>query len=204
MTNVNTLTHKDPETISFLHNFVRDCSMKQLEKYSRDLKISIKECTLETTLDSYADEISLILLWSGIGSITFKVHFSLPVCMKWASHGLKKDKNSISTSTAQDFMREFCNVMGGFLRGCFEKHNILIGMSLPFLAPGHDEAIFRKLRDPRSQSSLWKLSDGEVEVICSTDICLLEPDLVKAIRPELEKQLSEAASNNDSGEVNFI
>lgn len=199
------LTFKDPDTLQFLSYYIKEASRIQLEKYLRDVKISLVEHKVEKQEYAFGDEMSIIMLWSGLGSMVFKVHFALPICLDWASHGLKRDKANISNSTARDFMKEYNNVMGGFIRGTFERYQILVGMSLPFLAPGDHEVVFNKIRDPRALCSSWKLSDGQHEVICSSEICLLEPDMVKQIRGDLEKYLVESAKvAEDAGEISFL
>jgi hypothetical protein len=151
----------------------------------------------------YGQHLSMIMLWSSAGSIFLKIHFGLDVAKILASDGLETKSENISREIALDFMKECCNGIGGFVRNLFVKDQM--GMSLPFLAEGGDELIFRKIRDPRSTISIWQyqLESGE-KFIISLEMCLLDPKAIEGVRPLLEKALLEGESGVSSdGDVDF-
>jgi hypothetical protein len=81
-----------------------------------------------------------------------------------------------------------------------------MGMSLPFLAEGKDELIFRKIRDPRSMGYEWKIlmEDGDSFKL-TLEICILETTNILTKIDKLEASMIDGDIEDDSdGEVEFL
>ncbi len=194
-------------TSEFLENYVIQTVKNALKKYGNDGSFEIHPFDVPPgSSESFAEHMSIILLWSEIGSMTLKTHFSLLTSQRLTARVLGRPVDQISERSAMDFMREFNNMVGGRLRGDFEKNQILIGMSLPFLTRGEDEVVFRNIRDPRSKCRVWKLKSPENELYFSTEVCLVDGKPIDAARSQLEAELQKKDQDapDGAGEVDFF
>ncbi len=114
----------------------------------------------------------------------------------------------IEPKLARNFINELSNVQAGYLRGFLEKISIFIHTSLPFLADGNDEVVFRTIRDLRVDFGIAKISVEGLELTFTSEVCLLEPDLVlpKSEEFENETRANFLAQNLQKkiGNVNFL
>lgn len=186
--------------IDLLQKFIANTSLDRLIKYTQLKHFKIEAISVTEKQDKYyGDQMSIIMLWGIIGSFVLKIHFETSIATTLAANALQKKVSDINTDMACDYMKEFCNLNASFIKGFFEKNNLLFGMSLPFLADGQDEIVFRKIRDPRAQYSVWKLSDAHHSLILTSEICLLEPKPIREIETALNKVLI-----SESDEVQFF
>ncbi len=194
------------DTIKFANSFFATMAKQRIEKMIRGKKISLDPLELKNAGDVLGEHISIIMLWSPVGAMFLKIHFDLNAAKQMAAGGLERSLEDVSKEMAFDFMKECSNGVGGFVRSLFEKNQLLMGMSLPFLADGRDEVIFRKIRDPRSVASNWDLKlDGGGSFRYTAEVCLLEPKSIEKIRPQLEAAMSEGdKAESKEGEVEFL
>jgi CheY-specific phosphatase CheX len=186
--------------IEILQNFIAKSSLHRMMKYSKNFNFKIESVNLnENKTDYFGDKISIIMLWGTIGSFVLKIHFDSNSAVTLASHAMKKLDQDTNSEMAYDFMKEFCNLQASYIKGFIENHKLMFGMSLPFLADGTDEVIFRKIRDPRAKYSAFRVSDGEISMVLTTEIFLLEREPIKAIQNFLIN-----SSNEDSDDVQFF
>ena len=189
----------------FLSCFFATMARQRIERMIRGQKLTLEAKTNYSDLEIFGDYISIIMLWSSLGAVFLKIHFSQPAATELAAGGLEKNKDDVSREMALDFMKECGNGVGGFVRSLLESMNVPMGMSLPFLADGKDEATFRKIRDNRSICSASKLNfEGGGGVIFTSEVCILEPKLLDRIRPILEKAMEDGEKPEDGGEVDFL
>ena len=144
------------------------------------------------------------MLWSSVGAIFVKIHFDLEVAKKLAAGGLEKSPDEVSREMALDFLKECSNGIGGFVRSSFESNQMLMGLSLPFLAEGKDELIFRKIRDPRAMAYDWEITlEDKSSFNLSLEFCILEPNNIISKIDKLEALMVDSNSASD-GEVDFL
>lgn len=186
--------------VSILQSFVGKTSLERLKKYSHLNDFKLETIPSDEKLNKfYGDKMCIIMLWGMIGSFVLKIHFDTNTAIALTAEALQKGANEIDVDMACDYMKEFCNVQASYIKGFFEKQKLLFGMSLPFTADGHDEIVFRKIRDPRAQYSVWRLSDGQHNVVLTSEICLLEKQPIRDIEQILNKDISE-----ESDDVHFF
>ncbi|PWU18035.1 MAG: hypothetical protein C5B49_07820 [Bdellovibrio sp.] len=156
----------------------------------------------------FAEEMSIILLWGSVGSIILKSHFNLKFAKRKAGQNLQIPEAKVDERTALDFMGEFMNLQGGAVRSAFGGTEFSMGMSLPFLALGSDEAIFRKIRDPRSQFQTWRCHEGnsDDELICTSEIYIHDFVVMESMSRKVEAETKKLTSSNygDSNNVEFF
>jgi CheY-specific phosphatase CheX len=175
--------------IEILQKFVARVSASRMTKYSHFSNFKLEAIPNdEKNNEFYGNKMTIIMLWGMIGSFVLKVHFDTNTAIALAKHSMDKESSEIDADMGCDFMKEFCNLQASFIKGFFEKHKLMFGMSLPFLADGQDEIVFRKIRDPRAKYSVWRLSDGEHNMVLSSEICLLEREPIKLIENYLRKE----------------
>src|SRR4051812_27716092 len=102
-----------PSTIEFLEGYIIQSVKQALKKYGKDDTFKIHSLEGGSPVqDIFADHMSIILLWSAVGSMTLKAHFSLQTAMKLAAKVLERPFDQITEQSAMDFMREFNNIVG--------------------------------------------------------------------------------------------
>lgn len=152
--------------------------------------------------------ISSIMLWGGPGRIIIKSHFDLQTAAVWSAKGLGiENPEEMDEIVVTDFIREFSNLHAGYLRGLFEEHGLLFGISLPFIMAGNSERTLQSLHGVRVEKTAWGLSDGEHGIICTAEIELLDSRAIEAVQPGLEGALAKEKSGeaqDDSGDVEFL
>jgi hypothetical protein len=186
--------------ISILQSFVGKTSLERLIKYTHLDNFKVETIpSNEKPKEFYGDKMCIIMLWGMIGSFVLKIHFETNTAIALTAAALQKGADEISVDMACDYMKEYCNVQASFIKGFFEKQKLLFGMSLPFTADGHDEIVFKKIRDPRAQYSVWRLSDGQHSLVLTSEICLLEKQPIREIEQILNKDFSD-----ESDDVHFF
>lgn len=73
-----------------------------------------------------------------------KLHFNHPTLRKWSY--------SQEDSKINDQMKEICNILSGTFKYYLERVELQVGISLPFIASGMDEALFV---DSRKESAAF-------------------------------------------------
>ena len=196
---------ENQEAVKFLSGYLSATARQRVEKMIRGKKIQVTEVEVKNESQAFGEQMSIIMLWSSVGAIFLKIHFNFNVASMLASGGLEKPIEEVNRDIALDFMKECSNGVGGFVRSSFESNQLLMGMSLPFLAEGKDEVIFRKIRDSRAHCTAWHMQvEGAGEFYFTSEVCLLDPSNVSKIRPQLEEALAKGEESDNSGEVEFL
>jgi len=190
-------------TTSFFQEYIKKATCMRLSQYCRKTPFTIKDCDETSNSNALSEEMSIIMLWSSVGSIILKIHFNMKMATKLASITLGRDESEISSKVAREFCTEISNMQASYMRGVLEKHDIYFGMSLPFLVAGEDEVIFRKVRDPRASTSVWKLCSDDNELICTSEVMLFESNPFEKIRSMLEIDIVDVG-NKATGDVVFL
>jgi CheY-specific phosphatase CheX len=126
--------------------------------------------------------------------MTFKAQFSTASARFLAHQAYRIDEKDISTFQAEDFVREFCNVVAGYVKAIMANNSIVTGVSLPTLARGFDNFFFKTPTAGRVIEDQWKLSCQSAEIFCSNLIEIFG-----------EFQISDQALKvDDSGDVEFL
>jgi CheY-specific phosphatase CheX len=188
-------------------SLIRSGLNARMQRFINKNEVTLIEGLSEPSEGSYDTEMSIIMLWGLMGMITLKVHFNIEKAMRLAAVVLEIPLSDASPKVARAVMSELSNIHAGYLKGFLEKCTISASMSLPFLADGNDESIFRKIRDPRSEVDLCRVIISGIEFSFTSEICLLNPSAITDQAAEIEKEI---ASNllfqdlNETGNINYL
>ena len=179
----------------------------RMQIYVNKSDLSLIEGVKDPIEDCYDLEMSIIMLWGFLGSVTLKLYFNIDKAIKLTANSLNIPVSEVDPQIARSFIAEFSNNQGGYLKGFLEKSEILTSMSLPMLAHGSDEATFRKIRDPRTHADQCSILIDGMEFIFTSEICLLNPEgvLAKAIpiQQEIDSNLL-LLNRGNSGGIKFL
>lgn len=193
--------------IEVLKKLLRTSTFARLQRYLRKNDLLLEENVPELAEGVYNEQISIIMLWGMLGAINLKTHFNLEIAKGLTALGQNTPVAEVSEKMAQEFMKEFSNNQAGFLKGTLENHKVMMGMSLPFIADGKDEVIFRKIRDPRAQVDVWKIKVDKFVITFTAEICLLDSKSIQAVHSQLEQEIKnnmQPQNLEDDGEINFL
>jgi len=144
------------------------------------------------------DKMSLMILWGEPGILTVKTHFDVATARFLVENHPYMPKGDVTDEKCEDFMREFSNHQCGTVRSLLQRHGINFSMSLPFLALGGDEAVFKKVRDPRAYVCAWRYTHGPHVIDCSLESYLCEPRLLEDLRSGIAKETDNQKNNVES------
>lgn len=192
---------------NLMKDLVRSSLNARMQIYINRKELALVKDVKDPIEGYYDSEMSVIMLWGVLGSVTLKLYFSIDKAIKLTATSLNIPVSEVEPHMARAFMTEFSNNQGGYLKGFLEKRDILTSMSLPVLAHGPDEVTFRKIRDPRAHVDQGSIVIDDMEFIYTSEICLLDPDSVIAgsipIQQEIESNLL-PQNLGDLGEISFF
>ena len=102
--------------------------------------------------------------------ITFKVQFSIDMARMYAMQTFKNLTGEISDSHSKDFIREYCNMVAGYVKNTLIHNSISVGVSLPLLCRGFDDLFFDLPAREHSGIDHWKLAHGDNFICCASVI----------------------------------
>ncbi len=195
----------DEKDVKLLMALIAQASASRFGKYCK-IDFQVKDDCPELTDAKYASEIGMIMIWGSLGAVTLKVHFDIDVAIRYTAQSLGHAVDQVTEKTAREFVREMGNLIAGYLRGFFGKNKVVLGMSLPFLAKGEDESIFRKIRDPRAHFNRWILKSPLGDLNCTAEVLFLEVETIAILNPIIKTEIEVFRSKTepDDGDVEFI
>lgn len=176
-----------------LRELVRCTSASRMKSLSKRPDVEIQEIT--ENRDIFAHWMTLIFIAGPSLRITFKTQFSnvMAQCFAEGAYDLKKEQ--IENHKSQDFIREYCNLVGGYVKNSLIQQKLEVGISLPLVTRGYDNLFFGELSGFDVYNDRWKLViGGDVCIYCSVSIEIM--DDFKLSNQNLEFE--------DSGEVKFF
>jgi hypothetical protein len=122
-----------------------------------------------------------------------KLHFNHPTLKRWS---FSKEDSKID-----DQMKEVCNVLSGTFKSYLEQADLQVGISIPFLASGMDEALFV---DNRKEGSVFYacniLSGNEDLMTFSHELEIMDKKTISKLNKLPEIVLAtQTESNSDDG-----
>ena len=144
-------------------------------------------------LPVYAHWMSIILLVGPRTKMTFKAHFNTSAGQNLAAPAYNKNVGQISLVQVHDYMREYCNLTAGGIKGVLLS-KLSVNLSLPVVCRGFDELFFT---EKSSYVDQWKLVFNGMEIIC-TCAFVLEPDL------DLTGVNENESATDETSEIEFL
>lgn len=106
--------------------------------------------------------------------LTFKVQFSVNSARNYASQSFENPSDTISSSHSKDFIREYCNMVAGYIKNTLIHNSVSVGVSLPLLCRGFDDLFFDPPVRSRSGIDRWKLAHDGNAINCASVIEVAE------------------------------
>ena len=134
---------KNTNSKEFLKNLCRDLSLTRLKKHSFIDLITQKDLKRKIENDQECQWVSVIFVKGENVQFIFKAQFVTEDAKHFAAkaYGRQNESNGIDKHQADEFMKEFCNLMGGGIKEQLEKNGVKTIMSLPLLTRGQDDEL---------------------------------------------------------------
>lgn len=130
-----------------LQKLVRFASLERMKSVAHRVDIASEELEfVPNRLTVFAHWMAFILIAGEGGKIAFKTHYSSTDIQGLVAKAINKDRDKISSQLISDFMREYCNLVGGVIKAKLAQVGIHTGLSIPIVTRGFDE-IWRMDRD---------------------------------------------------------
>jgi hypothetical protein len=157
--------------LSFFSGLCRDISLKRLKSHSFiDI---ITQGDLERNIPAAEESqwLSIIFVKNDQLRFSFKTRFVTDDVRQFAAHayGEKLESKDLNKRKVDEFIKEFCNLMGGGIKEHFERNGLSTKISLPLLTRGQDNVFFNP--DPPDHYEelfldSWELKLGDKSIIC--------------------------------------
>ena len=157
--------------LSFVSDLCREISLKRIKRHSFIDIITKGERERSIDPDEESHWISVIFLKSSELRFSFKAQFVTDDARQFAANAYGEDlaKEGLSQRLIDEFIKEFCNLMGGGVKEHFEKSGLVTQISLPLLTRGRDDVFFCP-DHPEQYEELfldtWELKLGDKSIIC--------------------------------------
>lgn len=162
-----------PLEIKILQQMIRDKSLKVLTRSAKVSTVTMQEVANRD--DFVYDYWMAFIMVSGMSlRIMFKIHFNTSTAVSLlpkSSIGRSEDE---VRRTAMDSIREQCNVIAGDIKASLTSAQITVGLSIPLVTKGFDEAVFNDKLDEGKSCDVWQLKWGSRSVVCSSVVEVLE------------------------------
>lgn len=176
-----------------LKELVRSTSVSRMKALSKRPDVEIQE--IHENRDILAHWMTLIFIAGPSLRMTFKTQFSNVMAQCFAEGAFNLKKENIDDYKSQDFIREYCNLVGGYVKNSLVQQKLVLGISLPLVTRGYDNLFFGNLAGFDVYNDRWKLViGGDNCIYCSVSIEIM--DEFKLSNENLEFE--------DSGEINFF
>ena len=180
----------------WLNEAARHFSLDRIAKYTKCEDITLE--AVKPDHDVFGHWMTLILIAGQELRVTFKSHFFSSQIAALIAKNIGEDKNTITLPQTLDYMKEFCNVVGGGLKQELIENNLQVALSLPILSRGIDEVFFPKPGGIRHGSDVWCLSNSELEVTCSVNYEIFDPNI------DFSKFSTDFERSSTDGDVDFF
>jgi CheY-specific phosphatase CheX len=177
---------------AILKKVVREISCSRLKSLSHLAEIDIQEN--EDVSPVWSHRMVVIMVSGRDVRLTFKAQFCTESARVFANKVYQSNLEEISVFQAEDFMREYANVVAGRIKTVLNRNSLDVGVSLPTVARGFDNIFFREPAKTRVSNDYWKLVHLNSVIFCSIFI-----EILKEFEFKAGSQIVE-----DEGEVQFL
>lgn len=191
-----------------LHDTLKEISKARMVAHSKKDNVTL-EVLPETGDMSYDHWVSLVMVgFPGI-KISFQCHFTTKISRDLTA-GVIDPSTPITPESCHSFFTEYCNLVGGGI-----KNALTDAISKHFFTPKVGDtmlpkktASFDTFQNVKSglRQSVWKLSLGIGDVVCTSDIDISEDEITKHYQGNIEKLVQGITCFEvcDTGEVTFL
>tara|TARA_B100000029_G_scaffold214997_1_gene212861 strand:- start:382 stop:984 length:603 start_codon:yes stop_codon:yes gene_type:complete len=159
------------QDLSFLRNLCRSVSLERIKRHSFIDSITLGDLKRNISINQEQHWLSVIFVKSKGIRFIFKTQYLTKDVRDFAAnaYGENFGINNLSKRMMDEFVKEFCNLMGGGIKEHFEKNGLTSEMSLPLLTRGQDSVFFRPSSPDLYEevlSETWELKLGGSSLVC--------------------------------------
>ncbi len=180
-------------------NIVRQTSLVRIKQHCLYEPIEIYELENKNNL-VFGYWMGLIMVGNSSVRILFKAHYNNDELRVIAAEALNSSKARPDDSSVADFMREYCNLMGGAIKATLESAGLNTGVSLPLVTRGFDEVFSNQSVSVNFYEDVWQLVCGDGRITCAVQMDVMNNEPLELIGMIQEQQ----QANDADGEIEFL
>jgi len=179
-----------------IQQFCKDVSLKRFQAHCQNDKLILTEQTEDLTLSGNVWKCGILWGNDDIHGLLI-VNFTTINILAIASSMFENTKDSVLFEHTKDFMKEYCNLYAGLLKGTFDNAHIKTHISLPIIAKSLDTlACFGGLRD-NTLTEKWILKNGSSFIEVESSIHFSEGFDLKQLDFLSESKTDKSPSEGD-------
>lgn len=164
------------EVVDEIKSRVHECSQQGLASLSGRSEITIGHITANAV---HHERVAFIVAADWTMKLIFRVAFTTDQILKIANKN--SDSSSTDKSRAIDFVKEFCNLTGGYLIQMLESDDRPMGLSIPIDNRATKQSLAAKTSSAGVHHDSWFLSYLGASVRCMLTIEITAADAVQHI-----------------------
>lgn len=182
---------KYQEIPSGFKQIVRSTILEHFKQQSQTESVSLHELNTQEKQLVYAHWMSLIMIANNNFRLIIKAHYNCSSVEEMNSSVLPhKPRKEI----IHDYMREFCNLIGGNIKALFEQNQIQSGLSLPLVTRGFDEIFTQFNNSNMNLFDQFLLSNKDAQIFFTIHFEVIDNKIIDNIN---QIQSKEDASEGD-------
>jgi CheY-specific phosphatase CheX len=138
----------------------------------------------------YDHWMSLILMAGPGIKVTVKSFFNHRSVAEVVANFRNKPASEIPIQLTCDFMKEFCNLLGGNVKRVLLDNSISVGLSLPLLTRGFDEAMSNRKKDFSVIQQVTRFSSANFAIVLQTEVSITDPVIFQQLANAVLTQTS--------------
>ena len=187
-----------------IKELIRQASLEKIQSYAQIPDFQLQEYDVPLRPGQVlAHRLALVFISGKPIRITFKVHFNHKDTREIAFrlYGVSS-LDRVTEKHVIDFIKEYCNLSGGYLKKLFENIRLGLGMSLPLCMRGFDEVYsdYGEVAAPLIRfSDIWKLTYHHSSITCTSLVEILDLNALKDVT-----SIELVENSEDSEEIEFL
>lgn len=190
-----------------ISDFIRHSSLGRKLLPDCAIVISPKTPTEFPAFSSF-ECISRIILIGKALSIRLSYCFDMNTARFLSGKYLSLPADSVQEKQARDFMGEFANIQGGFVKAVLDEAGLKIGLSLPLILAGASQPTTGFTTSNKGFVIPWELhlkfAEGEFKLMCIASVDFIDRPAVEALAESITQKYQARLREEKSGEIEFL
>lgn len=177
-------------------SLIHETTLNRFKQQSQNdtVELAFPENKVEKPL-VYAHWMSLIMVANNYFRLVLKAHYNtdeIPLLVP-AVFDQRTSKDVI-----HDYMREFCNLMGGVFKAALEEKQVATGLSLPLVTRGFDEVFLQFNLSAKNMFDQFYIQNNKGKIIFTVHMEIVDESIIDTINSV------KSTTNTDEGEIEFL
>lgn len=185
-----------------LKKFSRQVSLERFKSHSNNNAVEIMEYNKDC--DKLDNQWSCGILWGNDdvkGLIVLK--FTTLNVLAMGSTIFENTNDEMLFTYTKDFMKEYCNLYAGFIKGTFNNKGISVGISLPILSDNFSMDACLGYKSEEAELDQWKLNSNDSYFIVQSFV-KIEDNFKKYDLNFLLESSKEAKESKSKSSIEFF